>query len=70
MHLQRLLRPPSAAIYLGLAPSTLEKLRAVSDGPPFIRIGRRAIAYDVQDLDRWLEARKQAGFIGSNGDVA
>jgi excisionase family DNA binding protein len=49
-------RTPEAGQYLGLAASTLEKLRVYGGGPRFIRLGSRAIRYRKQDLDEWLEA--------------
>ena len=56
----RLLRTPDAAAYLALAVSTLEKARLSGTGPRFVRLGARAIAYDLLDLDTWIEARKVA----------
>jgi predicted DNA-binding transcriptional regulator AlpA len=47
-----------AAAHLRAAESTLEKWRIRGDGPPFIRIGPRKIAYRLSDLDAWLEARR------------
>lgn len=57
---RRLIRTPAAANRVALKASTLEKYRCTGEGPPFVRIGARAIAYDVRDLDAWIEARKQA----------
>jgi predicted DNA-binding transcriptional regulator AlpA len=56
--LRRILRTPAAAEYIGLAQSTLEKLRVVGRGPLFIRLGGRAIGYDVRDLDAWLDGQR------------
>jgi predicted DNA-binding transcriptional regulator AlpA len=47
-----------AAAHLRAAESTLEKWRIRGDGPPFIRIGPRKIAYRLSDLDSWLETRR------------
>ena len=55
---QRVLRTRDAATYLGVAASTLEKFRLTGGGPRFIRLGRRAVGYDVNDLIEWLEVRK------------
>jgi len=52
-HRQRLLRTRDTAAYLGLAASTLEKLRVRGGGPPFVRRGR-AVYYDLADLDAWI----------------
>ena len=51
------LRPPEAAKYLGLAESTLAKLRMGRDGPVFHKLGR-AVVYDRDDLDAWLVAHR------------
>ncbi len=55
---RRILRTREAAEYLGLAESTVEKLRRRGGGPPFIRLGGRAIGYDLQDLDAWLDGQR------------
>ena len=49
--MRRVLRTNSAAQYLGLAESTLEKHRLAGIGPHFIRLGARAVGYDLADLD-------------------
>lgn len=43
-----------AAVYLGLAASTLEKARLTGNGPPFLKLGR-IVRYRGEDLDAWLE---------------
>jgi predicted DNA-binding transcriptional regulator AlpA len=55
---QRIFRTREAAEYLGLAASTLEKMRLSSDGPRFVRLGGRAVGYDVRDLDSWLDQQR------------
>jgi len=55
----RRLRTPSAAEYLGLAVSTVEKMRVAGTGPRFIKAGPRAVVYDTGDLDAWLDERRQ-----------
>ena len=54
----RILRTADAALYIGLAPSTLEKMRLRGDGPKFTRLGARAVGYCLADLDAWLDASK------------
>lgn len=55
----RWLTTPQAAAYLGCSKSTLEKDRVYRLlNIPFTRLGR-TIRYDQQDLDRYLEARKE-----------
>jgi len=63
--MQRVLRTPEAAQYLGLAVSTLEKARLRSDGPRFIRLGRRAVGYLIEDLDSWIGAGQRLNTPGT-----
>lgn len=57
---KRYLRTPAAAAYTGYSPLTLEKLRVTGGGPPYSRPhGRRAVLYDVRDLDRWVRAGRR-----------
>ena len=56
----RILRTPGAAEYTALSPATLEKMRSTGGGPRFIRLGGRAIGYDVRDLDAWLNQHRDA----------
>lgn len=51
-------RTVAAALYVALSPATLEKMRTRGDGPPYVRLGRRAVGYRVEDLDSWLVQRK------------
>ena len=67
MNPHRIVRTPGAAEYTGLAESTLEKLRLTGGGPLFIRLGGRAIGYDLRDLDAWLDGHREGdrSLIGS-----
>ncbi len=56
----RILRTPEAASYVGLSASTLEKMRLSGGGPRFIRLGGRAVGYELRDLDAWLDTRRKA----------
>jgi predicted DNA-binding transcriptional regulator AlpA len=56
---KKVLRTPGAAEYTGLAVSTLEKMRLTGDGPEFIRLSARAVGYEIEVLDRWLESRRR-----------
>ena len=56
---QRLRRRP-AATYSGTSVSFLEKAALRGDGPPMIRISKRLILYDTDDIDAWLESRRVA----------
>lgn len=44
-----------AAVYLGLAVSTLNKWRCHGGGPVFVKMGR-AVRYRVTDLDTYINA--------------
>jgi hypothetical protein len=51
------LRASEAARYVGLAPSTLAKMRLRGDGPAYSKAGRRIVVYDRHDLDEWLRSK-------------
>ena len=53
----RWMRTPDAAAYAGHGKSTLDKLRIVGGGPPYVKRGS-VVLYDRDDLDRWLAERK------------
>lgn len=55
---QIILRPPEASKYLRLSVSTLAKQRLRGDGPKFVRLSPRAIAYLQADLDAWLADKR------------
>lgn len=54
-----LLSTADAAVRLGLAPCTLEKMRCVGGGPPFIKLSPRAVRYAEEDLDAWVDSRRR-----------
>lgn len=68
MPTKRIFRTTEAAEYLGLSPSTLEKKRLTGDGPRFIRLGGRAVGYDIQDLDAWLDGQRRLTTSDSDPD--
>ena len=45
-----------AAKILGLAPSTLAKMRVTGNGPVYCKLGRRVV-YRPADLEQWLQSR-------------
>lgn len=51
------LRTPQVAKITGLATRTLNKLRVVGGGPPFIKLGR-AVVYDTEDLNEWMRSKR------------
>ncbi len=46
-----------AAEIVGLKPATLKKYRSRGGGPPYVRYGRRAVRYRVNDLRAWRDAK-------------
>jgi general secretion pathway protein A len=54
-----LLRTPDAARYLALSVSTMSKMRLRGDGPAYIKVGARVIAYDISDLESWKASRRR-----------
>ena len=54
--IKAILRPPEAALYLGLSESTLAKQRLRGDGPRYVKLGSRAVGYSIQELDTYLVA--------------
>jgi predicted DNA-binding transcriptional regulator AlpA len=57
--MRRVLRTPAAAEYIGYTPSTLEKKRVYGGGPRFVKLGERAVGYDIEDLDSFIEERRR-----------
>jgi predicted DNA-binding transcriptional regulator AlpA len=49
-------RPRQFARIIGVAESTLAKLRMRGDGPPFVKVGR-AVKYPVREGLEWMAAR-------------
>lgn len=58
MEQTRLVDTKGASEHIGLAESTLEKLRVAGDGPKFAKLGR-AVRYRLCDLDAWAAERLQ-----------
>jgi predicted DNA-binding transcriptional regulator AlpA len=58
MGLQRRLRTPEAAAYVGLSSSTLEKLRLTGKGPIYHKAGPKIVVYRLEDLDAWLNSHR------------
>ena len=56
--LPRYLDTGQAGEYLGISPSTLNRMRVTGEGPRYSKAGRRVI-YDIEDLDAWVEKRKR-----------
>ncbi len=61
-----LLDTSAAAKYLHVKPTTLEQMRWRGDGPPFVRLSRRAVRYRPEDLDEYIRER----LVRSTSEVA
>jgi excisionase family DNA binding protein len=55
----RLLTPHEVAVFLGVPLRTIYRWRSRGDGPRGYRIGRH-VRYRVDDIERWLEDRRDA----------
>ena len=51
----RLVKQNDAAKYLGLSEATLERDRWRGGDIPYIRIGPRAVRYDLEQLDDYID---------------
>jgi predicted DNA-binding transcriptional regulator AlpA len=68
-NLDRLLTEKDLSAWIGRSVPSLQRDRSRGDGPPFIQIGPRRIAYRKSDIDRWLSARTKQR-VSSGGTVA
>lgn len=53
-----LLSPAELAAYLGIPLATIYRWRSRGDGPCGIRVGRH-VRYRVEDVERWLDERRE-----------
>jgi predicted DNA-binding transcriptional regulator AlpA len=51
-----ILRTSDAAKYVGLAAATLASMRSNGDGPPYLKLGSKAVGYSTDVLDAWLKS--------------
>lgn len=56
--LDSLLSADQASSWLSLSKSTLAKMRLRGDGPNYIRLGLRRVAYRKQDLEDWVNTNR------------
>lgn len=52
-----LLTTKETADRIGWSERSLERARVTGDGPPFTRIGARAVRYSAEGVDEWVERR-------------
>jgi hypothetical protein len=55
-----LMFPRDVAAYLGVSIATLERWRMIGEGPAFVKVGRRRIAYRARIITDWLTSRERA----------
>ncbi len=57
---RHLLSAPQVAEQLGLGLSTLAKMRMhPGQGPKFIKLTSKAVAYDPNDIEEWIAQRRR-----------
>jgi hypothetical protein len=59
-----LLYPLEAAEMAAVSPRTLEAMRVRGGGPPFVRIGSRAVRYQRRALLAWCAGRERTSTSG------
>jgi excisionase family DNA binding protein len=52
-----LIKQDEAASYLGLSEATLERDRWRGGDIPYVKVGPRAIRYDFEQLDEYIESK-------------
>lgn len=55
--MKNLLAPDSAAAVLAISPKTLEAMRVRGNGPAWVKVSARRVAYRVEDLEAYVKAR-------------
>ena len=55
----RFLRPHQVEALYGLTQKFLAHARGRGDGPPFVKPSAKLVLYAVEDLERWLAARRR-----------
>ncbi len=45
---------------LAIKPNTLERWRSQGVGPPFVKVGNRAVRYKFAEVEAWLEKERPA----------
>jgi excisionase family DNA binding protein len=62
----RLIKQSEAASYLGLSEATLERDRWRGGDIPYIRVGPRAIRYDLSQLNQYVERKTVSREVVNN----
>ena len=62
-HDDALLRRADLPLYIPVASQTLARWAVEGQGPPFIKVGRRIVAYRVGDLRAWRQGQVRENTI-------
>lgn len=62
-----LLTTLQAAQYLGLTARTMKVWRRLKKGPPFIRVGGRAVRYEPEAVRLWAQGGGQSIAVAEGG---
>lgn len=52
--------------YLPVAAQTLARWASEGSGPPYVKLGKRLVAYRVGDLKAWLAQQQRSNYTGIN----
>lgn len=58
---EELLTEREVAAWLKLSVSSLKRLRLRGEGPPYVRLGPRAVRYSPEAVREWLRQRAEEG---------
>ena len=56
----KIVRRRAAAEYVGLSVACMDKMRISGTGPVFVRLGSRAVGYEISALEDWVAKRRRA----------
>jgi predicted DNA-binding transcriptional regulator AlpA len=59
--MRRLLKSKELAEIFGLHDTTLRIWRLQGEGPPYFKVGRKAVRYSEEKVREWLEDREREG---------
>ena len=68
--MKRILSKKQSAERIGRSVRHLERLIAVGEGPPVVRLGARAVGIDEGDLDAWIAGRRVVPPGWQDGEAA
>lgn len=62
-------RPKDAAAMIGIAPSTLAKMRMRGDGPAYVKVNNRVVVYEISEIDKWINERRRISTSQETGSA-